>query len=102
MSALHLTIADFDATIKSGRVLVDFWAGWCMPCKMVAPVIEELAVKYEGRVTIAKVDVDNNAEIASRYGIMSIPTVILFENGAEAKRFIGVQQKDVYESALAG
>lgn len=101
MSALHLTAGNFDETIGKGAALVDFWAGWCMPCKMVAPVIEELAGQYEGRVTVAKVDVDNNNEIAARYGVMSIPTVIIFNDGAEVKRFVGVQPKSTYEAALA-
>lgn len=101
MSVLHLTAKDFDETIGSGRSLVDFWAGWCMPCKMVAPVIEELAAELEGSVTVAKVDVDSNQDIAARYGVMSIPTVILFNDGAEVKRFVGVQPKETYKAALA-
>ena len=100
MSVLHLTAENFDEIIGRGRVLVDFWAGWCMPCKMVAPIIEELATEYENSVSIAKVDVDNNSEIAARYGIMNIPTVILFEDGVETKRFIGVQPKETYAAAL--
>jgi len=100
MSALHLTEKNFDATIGAGRTLVDFWAGWCMPCKMVAPVIEELAAEYEGSVTIAKVDVDNEGGLAARYGVRSIPTVILFKDGAEVKRFVGVQPKATYAAEL--
>ena len=100
MSVLHLTADNFDATIGNGSVLVDFWAGWCMPCKMVAPVIEELAAEYEGSLTVAKVDVDSNNDIAGRYGIMSIPTVVLFKDGAEIKRFVGVQPKATYQAAI--
>ena len=100
MSALHLTAENFDDTIKTGRALVDFWAGWCMPCKMVAPVIEELAEEFKDNVTVAKVDVDVNQDIAARYGVMSIPTVILFNDGEETKRFVGVQPKEKYVSAL--
>lgn len=100
MSILHLNAENFDETIGNGKVLVDFWAGWCMPCKMIAPVIEELASENEGSVTVAKVDVDSNNDIAARYNIMSIPTVILFGDGVELKRFIGVQPKETYESAL--
>jgi len=100
MSTLHLTADSFDEVIGNGRTLVDFWAAWCMPCRMVAPVIEELAEEYKGSVTVAKVDVDNESALAARYGIMSIPTVILFNNGAEVKRFIGVQPKKTYESEL--
>ena len=100
MSALHLTIDNFDEVVSKGRVLVDFWAGWCMPCRMVAPIIEELSAEYEGRVTVAKVDVDVEGVLASRYGIFSIPTVILFNNGAEEKRFSGVQPKEIYKAEL--
>jgi len=100
MSAIHLTSENFDETIGSGLALVDYWASWCAPCRMVAPVIEELAAEYENRATIAKVDVDSEGSIAARYGIVSIPTVIMFKDGAEVKRFVGVQQKAVYQAAL--
>ena len=100
MSVLHLSAENFDETIEHGRVLVDFWASWCMPCKMVAPVIEEIAAENEGKLTVAKVDVDNNTNIAARYNIMSIPTVIVFQEGAEVKRLIGVQPKATYVSAI--
>jgi len=100
MSIINLTSANFDAAIANGTTLVDFWAAWCMPCKMVAPVIEELASEYEGTVTVAKVDVDSESAIAARFGIMGIPTVLLFKDGAEVKRFVGVQPKNVYENAL--
>ena len=100
MSAIELTADTFDAAIASGKALVDFWAGWCMPCKMVAPIIEELAVEFEGKATVAKVDIDSENALAVRYGVMKIPTVILFENGVEVKRFVSVQPKKVYESAL--
>ena len=100
MSILSLSDETFDGAISNGTTLVDFWAGWCMPCKMLAPVIEELAAEYENSVTVAKVDVDSNAGVASRYGIMSIPTVILFKDGAEIKRFVGVQPKETYKAEL--
>ena len=100
MSTLNLTSGNFDEVISSGRVLVDFWAGWCMPCKMVAPVIDELAQEYSGSVTVAKVDIDNESELAARYNVMSIPTVVLFKDGVEIKRFVGVQTKDKYENAI--
>jgi thioredoxin 1 len=100
MSTLNLTSDNFDKTIGSGRTLVDFWAGWCMPCRMVAPVIEELAEKYKDSVTVAKVNVDEENTLAARYNVMSIPTVILFKDGIEIKRFVGVQIKEKYEQAL--
>lgn len=100
MSILHLTSDNFDEIKNSSLALVDFWAGWCMPCRMVAPVIEELAAEYEGSVTVAKVDVDSEGAIAAQFGIMSIPTVVIFKNGAEEKRFIGVQPAETYKKAL--
>ena len=100
MSALNLTAENFDGTIGNGRVLVDFWAGWCNPCKMVAPVIEEIAEEFKDKITVAKVDVDKENALAARFKVMSIPTVILFNDGAEAKRFVGVQPKETYTAAL--
>ena len=102
MSITHLTTATYEDVVGKGRVLVDFWAGWCTPCKMVAPVIEELAAEYDGRVTVAKVDVDSEGDIAIKNNIQSIPTVILYNNGVEVRRFIGVQQKAVYKAELDG
>lgn len=100
MAILHLTKNDFSNTISSGTTLVDFWAGWCMPCKMLAPVIGEISKEFAERVKTAKVDVDAEGELAMEYGVMSIPTVILFRNGREEKRFVGVQPKEVYLQAL--
>lgn len=100
MGILHLTKNDFDSTIDSGTVLVDFWAGWCAPCKMLSPVIESVADAYGETVKVAKVDVDAEGELAVRYGIMGIPTVLLFRDGKEVKRFVGVQPEDVYTEAL--
>lgn len=100
MSELHLTKANFNEAIASGKALVDFWAGWCGPCRMLAPTITELADELAGKVTVAKVDIDAENALASQYGVMSIPTVILFENGVEVKRFVGVRSKAEYLSAL--
>ena len=100
MGAQHLTKDNFDEVISSGKVLVDFWAGWCMPCRMVAPVIEELAAEFEGKVTVAKVDVDNENALAARFDVMNIPTVVLFEDGKEVKRFVGVKPKETYAAEL--
>ena len=74
-------------------VLVDFWAAWCGPCRMVAPIVEELAKEYEGRISFAKVDVDQNPKMASQYGIMSIPTLLIFKNGAPISNIVGVRPK---------
>lgn len=99
MEILHLTTDDFEKTIGSGTVLVDFWAGWCMPCKMLAPVIEEIAQELKD-IKVCKVDVDAEAGLAMEFGVMSIPTVIIFRDGQEIKRFVGVQPKDVYMQLL--
>ena len=100
MSLLNLTADGFDAALASGKTLVDFWAGWCGPCRMLAPVIEKLAEKYEGTVQVAKVDVEKENALAARFKVMSIPTVILFIDGKEAKRFVGVQPIEKYEAEL--
>ena len=100
MNTEELTLENFDNVISNGKVLVDFWAGWCTPCKMVAPIIDELAAEYEGKVTVAKVDIDNESDLASRFDILSIPTVILFSDGAEVRRFVGVQKKAAYRAEL--
>ncbi|MCZ7644480.1 MAG: thioredoxin [Planctomycetota bacterium] len=76
-----------------GAALVDFWAEWCGPCKMIAPTLDELAGEYKGKLKIAKLDVDGNAETASKFGIRSIPCLILFKNGQEADRLVGAHNK---------
>ena len=93
MSVLHITKADFEQEVLRSEkpVLLDFWASWCGPCRMLSPVIDGLDKKYEGKAVIGKVNVDEEQELAIRYGVMSIPTVIYFKNGLEVKRFTGVQ-----------
>jgi len=81
-------------------VLIDFWAPWCVPCRMLTPVIEELAAENEGRITVGKFNVDDGPNTASSLGISSIPTVMLFNNGEVVDRFVGVQPKDRLQDAL--
>ena len=100
MSILHLTKENFDSTIAEGKVLVDFWADWCGPCRMLAPIIEELAEKYDGEVKVCKVDVDAAPELAMRFGVMSIPTVIVFQDGEETDKRVGVQPLEELEALL--
>ena len=87
MALLHFDQKSFDAALAEGKLMmVDFWANWCMPCRMLGPVIEQLAQDYEGKAVIGKVDVDEQGELAMRYGVMSIPTVIFFKDGKEIHR----------------
>ncbi len=104
MALIHFNTQGFDRARDSDiPVLVDFWATWCGPCQMLGPVIEQLAEEYEGKdVVIGKVDVDENPDLAARYGVMSVPTVILFKDGAEVERKVGVMPFDVYAELLDG
>ncbi len=86
---------NFKPVVRSGLVLVDFWAPWCAPCKMIAPVLNEIAEEQAGNITIAKVNVDQNKQISQKYNIRNIPTMILFENGKQKKRIMGVKPKKV-------
>ena len=89
-----LTDLNFQNKIRTGTVLVDFWASWCVPCKMMVPVLNEVADQANGKFTIAKVNVDEQKATAAKFGIRSIPTMILFQNGREVKRITGVKTKD--------
>ena len=86
---------NFKPVVRSGLTLVDFWAPWCAPCKMIAPVLNEIAEEQAGKITIAKVNVDQNKQISQKYNIRNIPTMILFENGKQKKRIMGVKPKKV-------
>lgn len=81
-------------------VLVDFWAEWCMPCRMLAPTIEKLASDYQGKVKVGKLDTDSNRDVAMRYNISAIPTVILFKGGQIVQRFVGMKQERDFKAAL--
>ncbi|BAI80636.1 thioredoxin [Deferribacter desulfuricans SSM1] len=100
--ALTFTEENFQKEVLESDipVLVDFWAVWCGPCKMLAPTIDQLANELEGKVKVGKVNVDENQSLAARYGIMSIPTVMIFKDGKVVEQFIGVQPKGVYVDAL--
>ncbi|HDA3261108.1 TPA: thioredoxin [Staphylococcus aureus] len=94
MAIVKVTDADFDSKVESGVQLVDFWATWCGPCKMIAPVLEELAADYEGKADILKLDVDENPSTAAKYEVMSIPTSIVFKDGQPVDKVVGFQPKE--------
>ena len=100
--ALEITDATFEETVlKSDKpVMVDFWAAWCGPCRMVGPIIEELSNDYNGKAVVGKVDVDANQEFAAKYGVRNIPTVLVFNKGELVGRQVGVAPKTTYEEAL--
>jgi thioredoxin len=98
---IHLTDANFQQTIDSNKiVLVDFWAGWCGPCRALAPTIEELAKEYAGKVLIAKLDVDENPATAEKFQVFSIPTVVLIKDCCEVERIVGLCPRKQYDGAL--
>lgn len=102
MSIINATDASFDTDVvnSDGLVLVDFWAAWCGPCKAIAPVLEELAEDYQGRVKIVKVDVDTNPQSAARFGIRSIPTLFVFKNGERVETVVGGRPKSEFAALL--
>jgi thioredoxin 1 len=97
----ELSDSQFDMAIAKGVTLVDFWAPWCGPCKMQGPILEQVAESIDGRAKIAKLNVDDAVGIAGRFSVQSIPTLILFKNGNEVRRFVGVQPKEILIDAIS-
>lgn len=102
MAEITFTDQNFKEQVLAAKlpVVVDFWAPWCGPCKMVSPVIEQLAEEYKDKVNVGKMNVDDNPETAQSFGIMSIPTVIVFVNGKPVKSMVGAQSKETYKAAI--
>ena len=98
---ITLTTDNFSNEIAKGVVMVDFWATWCMPCKAMAPVIDEIASQTKGKVKVGKVDVDKNGEVANQFGIQAIPTIIIFKDGIPVETLVGIQSKAAIVNALS-
>lgn len=99
--AKELTKTNFNETIMSEKiVLVDFWASWCGPCRMVSPIIDQIAAEYDGKIAVGKVNVDNEGELAAEYAIVSIPTVILFKDGKQIEKLVGAHSFDDYADMI--
>lgn len=99
--ALEVTDANFEELVNSGKPMVlDFWAEWCGPCRMVSPIIDELATEYEGKVVIGKMDVDNNNDVVGQFGIRNIPTVLFFKEGKLVDKQVGAAQKSAFVAKI--
>lgn len=101
MALQHLTESSFDAAVNEAPLaMVDFWAAWCGPCKMMGPIVEKLAEAYDGKALVAKVDTDEESELAEKFNISSIPTIVFLKNGEEFDRKIGVSPEDALRAVL--
>lgn len=98
---VHLDDNNFQKAIAKGVTLVDFYADWCGPCRMITPIIEELSAEFDGKATIAKLDIEKSQEITSSLQITSIPTVILFKDGKEVKRIVGLRDKETFKGMVS-
>lgn len=102
MADLHITDQTFQEEVLNAKtpVLVDFWATWCAPCRIIAPIVEDLAKEYEGKLKVGKLDVDQNPQASGQFGVMSIPTLMIFKDGKPVKTMIGAQPKDVIKKSI--
>ena len=102
MSDLNFTDSDFKTQVLESKepVVVDFWAPWCAPCRIVSPIIDELAQEFEGKVKVGKLNVDENSQIASAYSVMSIPSIMFFKDGNPVRTMVGAQSKENYKQAI--
>jgi thioredoxin 1 len=96
----HITDAEFQSTVATGVTLVDFWAPWCGPCKMIAPILDEIAGELGDKARIVKINVDENPQVAGQYGIMSIPTLLLFKDGKKVDQKVGAAPKPALKSFI--
>lgn len=99
---VYLDDSNFKSTIGKGVTLVDFYADWCGPCRMIAPIIEELSTEFNGKAKVAKLDIEKAQEVTSEFQVTSIPTVILFKDGQEVKRIVGLRDKDTLKNMVLG
>lgn len=98
---IEITEQNFESLVNAGQpMVIDFWATWCGPCKRLAPVIEELAAQYDGKVTIGKCDIEENVDLTEKFGIMNVPTVVFLKGGQETDRLVGIVGKNVYEEKI--
>lgn len=100
MAIVNATDQNFETETSQGTVLVDFWAPWCGPCKMIAPVLEEISGELGDKLKIVKLDVDENPDTAAKFGVMSIPTLLVFKDGSKVDQFVGFQPKDALLAKL--